>query len=145
MDMDYKLFLIPIIILVLNQIVKLVIEWIKGDLGWSRLFGYGGMPSTHGAVVTSLCYTIGYYQGLKSPTFAIVLVMSLLILRDAWGIRWQLGYHGQVLNRLIKELPDQKEYAFPILKEKFGHTKLEVLVGIIFGFLSTVLLVYILN
>ncbi len=141
MNMNYPQFLIPLIIMVLNQIIKVVLEMFKGKFSWPVLLSYGGMPSSHAAVVTSLTYVMGYYNGIDSPSFALALVMTLLILRDATGIRWQLGNNSKIINRLVKELPDDREYSFPILNERFGHRNIEVFVGIIVGLLGTMIIV----
>ena len=143
--MDYKFFLIPIIVMIITQVVKVIIETIKdGEFNWQRINGYGGMPSSHSAMVTSLAITVGYYQGVSSPIFAVAIIVALLTIRDAYGFREQLGHHGKILNKLIKELPDEKEYKFPILKETFGHKTIEVIVGIIFGIVLSLLFIQIL-
>jgi len=139
--MNYQLFLIPLSIMVINQIIKVALEMRQGKFSWPVILSYGGMPSSHAAVVTSLTYVMGYYEGLNSSSFAISLVLTLLILRDATGIRWQLGNNSKVINRLIKELPDDREYSFPILNERFGHRNIEVFFGIIVGLVFAMLLV----
>lgn len=131
--MEYKLFLIPLAVMVINQALKLLIELTRGQLSWPSLLSYGGMPSSHAALVTSLATVMGYYQGLDSPEFAVSLILAVLVTRDASGIRWQLGHQGRTINQLIKELPDDREYEFPVLSEKFGHKNIEVLVGISVG------------
>ena len=142
--MDYKLFLIPILVMVLNQVIKVIIEIIKGDFSWPAILSYGGMPSSHAALVTSLATAVGYYQGISSPAFAVSLIIAIIITRDASGIRYQLGTQGQTINKLIKELPDSREYHFPVLGEKFGHKNIEVFIGIVVGLVLTSLIIMIL-
>ena len=139
--MDYRLFIIPIAIMFLNQLIKVIIEITKGNFSLPVLLSYGGMPSSHAALVTSLATVIGYYQGIKSPEFAISIVLAIIIIRDASGIRYQLGTQGQTINKLVKELPDNREYSFPVLSEKFGHKNIEVFVGILVGFILTFLFI----
>jgi acid phosphatase family membrane protein YuiD len=141
--MDGKLFLIPIITLLLNQFVKLAIEAAKGNFTWFKLFDYGGMPSSHSALVTSLTIVMGYYYGLSHPAFAISLIFSLIIIKDASGIRLKLGEQGKIINQLIKELPDKKEYKYPVMPERLGHTNLQVIVGIITSAIITSLLLFV--
>ena len=141
--MEYRLFAIPIIILLINQIIKSIISVKKSGVRWTAIFSYGGMPSTHSAVVTSLSYVIGFYDGITRPAFAVALILSLIVIRDASGIRLQLGRHGQAINQLIKELPDEKEYKYPVMKEIFGHSHLEVTVGIVLSLIFTNLLIWI--
>ncbi len=135
--MEYKLFIIPIIVMLLNQIIKMVVEASQGKWTWMSVFSYGGMPSSHASIVVSLATVMGYYQGIDSPEFAITVILALLTMRDATGIRWHMGNQGRAINRLIKELPDQKEYKFPVLGERFGHKNTEVAVGTIVGLILT--------
>ncbi len=138
--MEFKLFLIPIIALLINQLLKLLIEVLRGNFTWYKLFAYGGMPSSHSSLVTSLAIVMGYYQGLDSPSFALALILALIVIKDASGIRLKLGQQGKIINNLIKELPDQKEYKYPVLAERLGHTNFEVLVGILTSIIITTLL-----
>ena len=140
--MEYKLFLIPLAIMVASQTIKLLIEMARGQLSWPSLLSYGGMPSSHAALVTSLATVMAYYQGLDSAAFAVALILAVLVNRDASGIRWHLGPPGRALKQLIKELPDGREYQFPVLTEKFGHKNTEVLVGILIGLVLSLVIIY---
>lgn len=140
--MDGKLFLIPIITLLINQFLKLAIEATKGNFTWFKLFDYGGMPSSHSAIVTSLTIVIAYYYGINDPAFAISLIFSLIIIKDASGIRLKLGEQGKIINQLIKELPDKKEYKYPIMPERLGHTNAQVVVGILASSIISSLLLF---
>jgi hypothetical protein len=137
--MNYQLFLIPLAVMILVQVIK-VATHTKDGWTWkrlSRINAYGGMPSSHSAMVSSLAFVTGYYDGLQSTTFAIASILALIIVRDAFGFRHAIGQQGQVINNLVKELPDDQEYKFPILGEKFGHKATEVIAGIIVGLLLT--------
>lgn len=135
------LFIIPLAVMLVTQAIKMGIEYARGTFSWSHVSGYGGMPSSHAALVTSLAYTMGYFEGVASPAFAMSLVLFAVVLRDALGIRYQLGVHGKIINRLVKELPEREEYKFPVLTERLGHTLLEVSAGILVGFMLTALAV----
>lgn len=139
--MEYKLFAIPIIVMLLNQVIKVAVEAIRGNWTWMSVFSYGGMPSSHSAIVVSLATVMWHYEGIDSPAFAIAVILALLTMRDATGIRWHLGNQGKAINRLIKELPDKKEYAFPVLGERFGHKTIEVIVGLFVGLILTGLII----
>lgn len=139
--MDYRLFIIPLLAMIINEIIKTLINVFKGNFGWPSIFSYGGMPSSHTAMVTALCTVLGYYEGLNSPTFALALILALLTIKDASGIRWQLGNQGTVINQLIKELPDDKEYHFPVLNERFGHKNTEIFFGILVGLCVSLLFI----
>lgn len=95
----------------------------------------GGMPSSHSALVTSLCTTIGFRHGIHSDMFCFALCFFLVVLRDAFGVRRSSGMQCKKINLLGKELKEKKvidEYAS--LKEVNGHTPMEVLCGCLVGF-----------
>lgn len=141
--MNYQLWLIPLIVMIIAQALKVV--FVKSNTwDWDRLKRinqYGGMPSSHSAMVTSLATVLAYYQGLNSASFAVALILALITIRDASGFRQAIGQHGAMINKLIKELPDDEEYKFPILGETFGHKTIEVIGGIIFGLAGTFILI----
>lgn len=130
-----KLVLIPIIAVSVTQVLKFIIEAARHELRWASLLEYGGMPSAHTAFVISLDTVIWRHEGIASPAFAVAMVFSLLIIRDAIGLRQVLGLHGRTLNMLIRELPDREERKFPQhLLERLGHTPLQAFVGACLGF-----------
>jgi hypothetical protein len=131
--MSYTIILIPFIALIIAQLIKVIIDSTKGKFSWSNFNSYGGFPSSHSAMVSALAMEIGLRTGFTSGYFAIALALAFLIIRDAVGLRQMLGKHGQVLNMLIKDLPDYKEDKYPFLEERLGHTYLQALAGIILG------------
>lgn len=44
-----------------------------------RLYGSGGMPSSHSATVMGLACAIGLREGPASPLFAIALVLASIV------------------------------------------------------------------
>ena len=96
----------------------------------TRLVGTGGMPSSHSARVMALAFAVGKQDGFESPFFAIALILALVVMYDAAGIRRAAGKQAEILNLLIEkhQLPDMEK-----LKELLGHTPLEVLAGAILG------------
>ena len=129
------LLCIPIIAGVATQVLKFAFQAIRGKVNWSTLQEYGGMPSAHTAFVVSLTTVVGLHDGIASATFAICFIFSLLIIRDATGLRQYLSQHGKMLNMLIKDLPDPLEVKYPgRLAERFGHTPLQATIGGIVGF-----------
>lgn len=133
------IFIIPLLVMLVTQGYKIIREVYNGTFVWSHINSYGGMPSSHAALATSLCYTIAHFESIRSAAFAVSLILWVVILRDAMGFRYQLGVHGTILNKLIKELPDRAEYKFPVLSERLGHTPLEVTVGFIFGIVGSII------
>lgn len=134
-----KIFLIPIIISLVVQAIKLAIDLFKKRFTWSHAFGYGGMPSSHAALVSSVATAIYLTEGLNTA-FALSVILAFVVIRDALGLRGYLSQHARVLNKLIKELPDEEEYKFPILEEQIAHTSLQLLLGAVLGVILTLLM-----
>jgi len=138
--MSYQLILIPFLALIIAQLLKVIIDAFKGEFSWRNFNNYGGMPSSHSALVAALCTVVFLQEGWDSTAFAISLVFAFLIVRDAVGLRRYLGNHGKNINKLIKDLPDNKEAEYPYLEERLGHTYWQALAGIIIGIVIALIL-----
>ena len=100
------------------------------------MLGAGGMPSSHSAPVCAMVVATGRYCGVSSPTFAIAAVLSIIVMYDAMGVRYETGEQAKLLNRMFNEWVDQGFAQFPHgkkLKEMVGHTPIEVLTGAALG------------
>ncbi len=108
---------------------------------------YGGMPSSHSALFASLMLITALRLGVESFAFAVSVILYLVIVRDAVGIRQHLGRHSSILQRLIAE--HHKDHAHNIPHEKIvtrlGHTPLQAAVGSACGLVITVLLFWLIN
>lgn len=105
------------------------------------LFGTGGMPSSHSASVCALVSACAIKDGFTSSTFAISLVLAMIVMRDAMGMRRQVGEQAKALNRLLQNLSDSlndPELTEKALEELAGHTPLQVLAGMLIGLLLPV-------
>lgn len=106
-----------------------------GELIELMFWRTGGMPSSHSAIVTSLCTTIAFKNGLNSDIFLVSFVFLLVVVRDAFGVRRSSGIQAQKINELGKELEDNKALTnFKPLKEVNGHTPMQVILGCLLGF-----------
>ena len=132
----YSILLLPLISLVVVQILKFFISSNQQKLKLKNLVAYSGMPSGHSAMVVSLAAISGLELGLDSPVFAISVILAIIVIRDALGIRRYLGQHGKVLNVLVKDLKDEAiiDEKYPRLLEKIGHTPAQVIAGALIGF-----------
>ena len=131
---------IPLITWVIVQSCKVIIDLIKNKkLNVRRMWGAGGMPSSHSALMTSLATTIAYTEGLESPLFAITVIMAGVVMYDAAGIRRAAGKQARVLNQII-ESEGQNINIQEKLIELLGHTPVEVLAGAFVGILVASLL-----
>lgn len=92
------------------------------------LIGYGGMPSNHSTIVSSMASLIAFKQGIDTPAFGVALTLAFIVILDANSLRKQIGKHAQAINQL-------EHYQGKKLRERIGHNKLEILVGSFLGIL----------
>ena len=146
LDLLHNPFLIvPVVAWAASQVGKVIthaIVYKEWDL--KRLLGDGGMPSAHTATVSSLAAFAGIVYGLASFQFAVCAIMTIVICRDAVGVRWETGKQAKILNEL-REVLEGKETADIVLKEFVGHTPLQVLAGAILGILVAIVMSWILR
>ncbi|MGL4254235.1 MAG: divergent PAP2 family protein [Fusobacteriaceae bacterium] len=102
----------------------------------NRIWGTGGMPSSHSSTVTSLATSVGIVNGYGSTFFALALTFAGIVMYDAAGIRRSAGKQAAIINRLMEKI-HQSNFITGVqeekLKELLGHTPFEVLVGAILG------------
>ncbi len=123
------------------QLIKFAIVSIRGQkFNFVVLLQSGGMPSSHTATVCSLAVSVGFQQGFASEVFAISAILSFIVMYDAAGVRRAAGEQAKRINMLTQEW-DDSEYETPEqLKERLGHTPLEVLGGALLGILIPIIL-----
>ncbi len=127
------------------QIAKIVINAIvtkKFDI--ERLVGDGGMPSGHSATVTAMALMTGFRCGFSSPVFGLAMVLAIIVMHDATGVRQEAGKHARsiieladIYNEYIAE--DDEELKLEKLKTLVGHTPLQVVCGAGVGIVVVVL------
>ena len=96
------------------------------------------MPSCHSATVCSLVTAVYHEYGTGSFEFAISLILAIIVMYDAMGVRRETGIQAQLLNDIIKTFEDMGRSeisAHDKLQEFVGHTPLQVLIGAILGIL----------
>lgn len=128
----------------INQSIKLIIFYAtERKIDFGRFFGAGGMPSTHSALAMSVAVSIGYREGWETSLFAIALVVTIIVMADAAGVRRATGEQAKVLNKIIIEFFDEIKIRDRRLREFIGHTPFEVIVGAFIGFvIATVISIY---
>lgn len=102
-----------------------------------RLVGSGGMPSSHSCTVCALATSAGILYGPSSFEFAISLILALIVMYDAIGVRRETGIQAKILNEMLDVFADMGSDMSPQdkLKEFVGHTPLQVAIGAILGIL----------
>ncbi|MGX8705715.1 MAG: divergent PAP2 family protein [bacterium] len=122
---------------VVSQVAKVIIYMIINKR-WEteRLFGDGGMPSSHSATVTAVAVSTGLIVGWDSPLFAVAAIMALVVMHDAMGVRQETGKQARVINdilELFESMAIGDLTPEETLKEFVGHTRRQVLVGALVG------------
>ena len=107
----------------------------------SRVFGSGGMPSSHSSLVCSMVTVIGFHEGFHSSIFALAFCFAGVVMYDAAGVRRSAGRNAAMINHLLDGLAGNG-YAFDEerLKELVGHTPVQVVAGALLGVLVGTLL-----
>ena len=120
------------------QLLKFVIGWWRNRrMDLSYLAGAGGMPSSHSALVSALATAVGLTEGFDAPDAMIAVGFALIVLCDAATLRRAAGEHAKLLNRLVEKVNDKLDAEDRLevarLKERPGHSRREVLAGMVFG------------
>lgn len=135
------------------QIIKTIIHLIETKkFDPERILGAGGMPSSHSATVCALSVTASKVCGVNSPEFALAIILALIVMYDACGVRRAAGLHAREINRLRRivdklddeiveqldeeidlEINEEESKTPKELKEFLGHTPFQVLCGALLG------------
>ncbi len=138
-----KIFLAAALGWLVAQILKTLIHLLfTKKFVAERLVGSGGMPSSHSATVCALVTATYLEHGSASFAFAISLIVAIIVMYDAIGVRRETGIQAQLLNNIIKIFEDMGRdelSAQDKLKEFIGHTPFQVLMGGILGVCVAVL------
>ena len=127
---------------VVAQVLKTILDiGLNHSFNPERLVGSGGMPSSHSSTVCSLATAAALRYGVGSFEFAISLVLSMIVMYDAMGVRRGTGKQAKLLNSVFFENILNLDGVFlqEKLKEYVGHTPLQVVAGAVLGILLAVL------
>lgn len=135
------------------QIIKTALYCIKTkSFNPERIYGAGGMPSSHSAMVVGVVIITERVHGFHSTEFALAVIIAGVVIYDAMSVRYNAGLHARELNRLrrvidemddeisqicgdedIDDLDDMDDSRRKEFKEFLGHTPPEVLAGSLLG------------
>ena len=119
------------------QVLKTIIDmWATGSFKVERMYGNGGMPSSHSATVCAMVTSTLFAYGVGSFEFAVTFILALVVMIDAMGVRRETGKQAKVINSMVElfnslgrgELTPEET-----LKEFVGHTRRQVVVGAVLG------------
>lgn len=106
---------------------------------FKRFFGDGGMPSSHSSTVSALTTFAGLNYGFASFQFGFCMIFTLIVCRDAVGVRRETGKQAIIINELKKLLSNEKIDEIK-LKEFVGHTPVQVVAGIVVGVITALII-----
>jgi acid phosphatase family membrane protein YuiD len=118
----------------LAQMVKVFLNLKRtGRIDFQYLVSLGGMPSAHTATVCALTTSIGLNAGFETPLFAVALALATIVMFDASTVRRAAGQQARLLNEIVEEIFKSHRVSHIKLKELLGHTRTEILVGMLIG------------
>lgn len=136
--MNYYSYLItPFLAWLVAGCLKFLINSIKAKQLAFGLIGYGGLPSNHSAIVSSMAALIAFKEGVDTPAFGVALTLAFIVMLDANSLRRAVGKHAVAINKLAKDDPEYQQ-----LRERMGHTKIEILAGVIVGIFIAIAMSY---
>jgi acid phosphatase family membrane protein YuiD len=126
--MDFSYALTPFLAWLIAGVSKFIINSIKAKQLAFGLIGYGGLPSNHSAIVSSMVALIGFKLGIGHPAFGVAITLAFIVMLDAISLRQQVGKHAIAINKLASGATHHHP-----LRERMGHTRLEIAAGIAVG------------
>ncbi len=124
------------------QVSKIIYESIRYGFSVRRLAGGGGMPSSHSATMIGLTAGCLLTHSALSPEFAIAVFLSMVVMYDAMGVRYETGQQAKILNKMReRDIEEGREPLFDTpLDEKMGHTLSEVIAGAVIGIAAAIIM-----
>lgn len=121
---------------VVASLIKMAIAaWKTHEVDFVYLVSTGGMPSSHSATVSALAFGIGYTEGFGTPVTTLAFAFAIVTMFDAATVRRAAGEHAKVLNAIVRDIKELKFKPAERFKELLGHTRKEVLWGMVVGIL----------
>jgi acid phosphatase family membrane protein YuiD len=126
--MDFSYTLTPFLAWLVAGTMKFLINSIKTKQLAFGLIGYGGLPSNHSAIVSSMAMLIAFKEGIDHPAFGVAITLAFIVMLDANSLRQQVGKHAAAINSLTTCSSTHAH-----LRERIGHTRIEIAAGILVG------------
>jgi acid phosphatase family membrane protein YuiD len=127
---SYLFAFIPAIAWVVSGCVKFAVNSYKYGKEAGRHVGNGGFPSTHTSVISSVTMLIGFVNGWNTPLFGLSIAVMMIVIIDALGVRRAVGENSRWINLLSARDKSNEQSE---LREKQGHTKIEIIGGLCVG------------
>lgn len=121
-------FLAPFIGWTVSGCLKFAINRVRHGDDARGLMGYGGFPSTHTTTIATVVVLIGFREGWFSAVFGLGIAFLFITIIDATNLRIAVGKQAATINTLTDS--EVK------LRERMGHTRIEILGGLVVGFIT---------
>ena len=128
--MDLSYLITPFFAWLVAGSTKFAINTIRAKHLAFDLIGYGGLPSNHSSIVSSAVAIIAFKKGFQEPALVVALALAFVVILDASSLRKQVGEHAKAINVM-----DKNRVGNP-LRERMGHSGLEILAGMATGIAS---------
>lgn len=126
---EFSYLLTPFLAWLIAGVLKFLINSFKAHRLAFDLIGYGGLPSNHSAIVSSMATLIALKEGINSSAFGVAIALAFIVILDASSLRKQVGKHAAAINK-FNSLTTNSPL---LLRERMGHTRIEILAGVITG------------
>lgn len=107
-----------------------------GKIDFHYLTKLGGMPSAHSAMVSGLATSVGLMEGFGSTIFVVTFAFAVVVMFDASTVRRATGLQARLLNQIVDEVFKNHHLSAHKLIEILGHTRMEVLAGMLVGIVT---------
>ena len=67
---------------------------------------------------------IGFNEGVNNSAFGLAITLAFIVILDASSLRKQIGMHAKIINEITKSQE---------LRERMGHSPIEIIAGVIVG------------
>jgi uncharacterized protein len=133
-----SIFIATVLSFIVSQIFKVIILIIKRKPYAYQAFYrmYGGMPSTHTAVVSTVTFSILLIDGVTT-LFMFSLFWSITIISDVIGVKWFFTPRNQIFQELEKIIVKKHHKKLHSIPMEVGHTVWDVIIGIIIAILTS--------
>ena len=128
--MDLTYLLTPVLTWLVVGPIKFLINSARQRRWAFDLVGNGGFPSNHSATVTSMATLIALREGMGHPAFGVAVTLCVIVMIDANNLRRHVGRQAAAINRLAAG-----QAGHTTLRERMGHTLVEIGGGIVTGIL----------
>ncbi|MDL2289078.1 divergent PAP2 family protein [Oscillospiraceae bacterium OttesenSCG-928-F05] len=117
------------------QLIKIILVFVtERRFDYKRIWGSGGMPSSHAATTVGVAASVGQVCGFYSPEFGMAITFAFIVMYDASNVRKAAGEQAKIINYMIKHWRETTPEIFgKELKELLGHTPIQVVVGALLG------------